>query len=164
MEESRPEADADSDTDTRSEQSIPTRPRPEIGKRTQSGALVSLLSKISATSTELVRALDGLRASIDGRVLGAIGGFRTGVVARMDASDAKSNARMDAHEARILGRLDVHEARTMGRLDVHEARIMARFDRLDAKLDLLRTELRFFLAVIALVIALLVGLIFIWRH
>lgn len=151
MEESRPEADADSDT--RSEQSIPTRPRPEIGKRTQSGALVNLLSKISATSTELVRALDGLRALIDGRVLRMIGAFRTGVVARMDASDATSNARMDAHEARILGRLDVHEAR-----------IMARFDRLDAKLDLLRTELRFCLAVIALVMALLVGLIFIWRH
>lgn len=128
MDESRPEAGADSDT--RLEQSIPVPPGLKIGERPQTGALVALLSKVSSAPIEVVRAVEEFRALIDERVLGAIAGFRTGVVARMD---------------------------------VHEARITARFDRLDAKVDSLRTEIRILLAAIALVVALVVGLIFIWR-
>lgn len=119
-EESRSEADA--------EQSDPTPSGLDTGGSSQTGALASLLLKISVTPIEVVRAVGELGVLIDKRVFGAISAFRAEFRTRMTANDAKSKARMDAHEAKSK----------------------ARMDAIDAKVESIRTDLRLFLAVIIL--------------
>ena len=128
---SPPEADAG--PNPIADQTIPAPSGLDGSKRSQPGALASLLLKISATPVEVMRALEELRALIDERVLGAIGAFRTVVMARMDAHDATSKARMDAHGATSAARLDV----------------------LDEKVDALRREIRLILLGITLVLTVL---------
>lgn len=99
MEESRPEADADADTVV--EQSIPVPPGLEFGASSQTGALVTLLSKISSAPIKVVRALEDLRSMIDERVLGEIGAFRREFTASMTAHDATVKARLDALDAKF---------------------------------------------------------------
>lgn len=130
MEESR--SDADTGPGSLSGHSIPASPVLEVGTSPQTGALVTLLSKISSAPIEVVRALEELRSMIDERVLGEIGAFRREIMARLDAMGATSKARMDARTARIDDR----------------------FDKLDAKLDSIHREIRIILAVATLLLAL----------
>ena len=146
-EESRPEADTDPDTEV--EQSIPVPPGLEFGASPQTGALVTLLSKISSVPIEVVRALEELKAMIDERVLRAIGAFRREITSGMDAHEATSKARMDAHEVT-----------SKARMDSHDATVKSRLEALDAKFDSIRREMRLVLAVLTLVLTLLAALFY----
>ena len=157
-EASRSEAEAG--LDPVAEQINPSLSGLDTGGSSQTGALASLLLKISATPIEVVRALEELRALIDERVLRAISAFRTEVRARMDAHDAKSDARMDVHEAKAKTRADAHEAKSKARIDAHEAKSKARADALEAKVDALRREVRLILGLSTLLLVLVVLLVY----
>ena len=130
-------SEAEAGLDPVAEQSNPAPSGLDAGGSSQTGALASLLLKISATPIEVVRAVGELGVLIDKRVIGAISAFRTEIVARIDANDAKSKARMDAHEANSRVRMDA----------------------IDAKVEAIRTDLRLFLAVIFLLLILFTVLI-----
>ena len=130
-------SEAEAGLDPVAEQSNPAPSGVDAGGSSQTGALASLLLKISATPIEVVRAVGELGVLIDKRVIGAISAFRTEIVARIDANDAKSKARMDAHEANSRVRMDA----------------------IDAKVEANRTDLRLFLAVIFLLLILFTVLI-----
>ena len=136
MVESRPEADTG--PEPVAEQSVPVPPGLEMGERPQTGALVTLLSKISSVPIEVVRALEELKAMIDERVLRAIGAFRREITSGMDAHEVTSKARMDTHDVTVKSRLDA----------------------LDAKFDSIRREIRIVLAVLTLVLTLFATLVY----
>ena len=176
------QAEADAGPDPIAEQSIPADLGLDASMSPKAGFLASLLSKISSTPIEVVRALEELRALIDERVLRAISAFRTEVRARMDAHDAKADARMDAHdakadarmdaheakaearidmhEAKSKARADAHEAKSEARIDAHEAKSKARADALEAKVDSLRREVRLIFAMVTLVLSFLGVLVY----
>lgn len=165
------QAEADAGPDPIAEQSIPADLGLDASMSPKAGFLASLLSKISSTPIEVVRALEELRALIDERVLRAISAFRTEVRARMDAHDAKADARMDAHEAKAEARIDMHEAKSKARadaheaksearIDAHEAKSKARADALEAKVDSLRREVRLIFAMVTLVLSFLGVLVY----